>query len=426
MSANRRRACKPTMDRLDERCLLSGLSPVQMSQAYGVNSFHFVNSSGQSIKADGAGETIAIVVGYHDPYLANDLTTFDRTYGLPNPSLTQWHYGTASNDGWATEETLDVEWSHAIAPGAKLIVVEAATSSLSDLMTAVNFARNQPGVVAVSMSWVVPEYAGESSYDSTFTTPAGHPGITFLAASGDQGAWPGVSYPAASPNVVSVGGTTLYVDNAGNYLGETGWSGGTTASGGGGYSHYEYEPAYQTGVQNSGVRTVPDVSMDADPNTGCMVYTTAPSTGRATFQPIGGTSAATPMWAGIIALADEGRAIIGKSSLYGGSQTLPALYSATMRSDFHDITSGFNGYHAGVGYDLDTGLGTPRVFNVVRDLMQVGSAATPSVQSGSGQTSMLTSKTPSAIPTLIVPKDVFDLALESVSPSLLTKGKHSW
>jgi subtilase family serine protease len=377
MSAHRRRgrAFHAHLDRLDDRCLLSSFTPAQIDQAYGVNSFHFVSSNGQSIAANGAGETIAIVDAYHDPYLASDLQTFDKQFNLPNPQLSQWSYTTQSNDNWAQEETLDVEWAHAIAPDAKIDVVEAASSNMSDLFNAVNFARNQPGVVAVSMSFGGPEFAGETADDSLFTTPAGHTGITFIASSGDKGAAPGVEYPAASPNVLGVGGTSLYVNAAGNYLGETGWN-NSLGAGGGGYSRYEAEPSYQTGVQRAGVRTVPDVSLDADPNTGVDIYTTLPSTGRGSWQVIGGTSAAAPMWAGIIALADQGRAVAGKTSLIGNSQTLPALYSTTTRGDFHDITIGNNGYPAGPGYDLDTGLGTPMVFNVVRDLLAVANATT--------------------------------------------------
>jgi subtilase family serine protease len=266
---------------------------------------------------------------------------------------------------------LDVEWAHALAPGAKLVIVEARTSSISDLLTAVNFARNLQGVSVVSMSFGWGESSGESSYDSTFTTPAGHTGITFIAASGDRGAWSGVSYPASSPGVLAVGGTTLRVDAFGNHQSESGWGNGSNGASGGGYSNYEPEPGYQYGVQRSGRRTVPDVSMDADPNTGCSIYFTAPSASRSVWTTVGGTSASAPMWAALIAIADQGHALGGRGTLDGASQTLPALYSAQMTGDFHDVTQGFNGYYAGYGYDLVTGRGSPRAFNIVRDLVQV-------------------------------------------------------
>lgn len=384
MTAHSRRAFRPILNRLDDRCLLSGLTPAQMCHAYGVDSFHFV-SHGQSIKADGSGQTIAIVDAYHDPYIIQDLKTFDCKFGLSDPQMTVYGVnGTSSDDGWAEEECLDVEWAHAIAPGAKIIVVEAASQSTPDLIHAVGFARNQPDVVAVSMSFRINnqfEFSAETQLDGYFTTPSGHKGITFLASTGDSGARDGAQYPAASPNVLAVGGTTLSVDQDGNYLGETGWS-----EGGGGPSAYEPEPSYQYYVQNSGYRTTPDVAMDADPDTGCMVSYTVPSTGQWSCLPVGGTSASTPMWAGLIAIADQGRAVIGKGSLDGPTQTLPAIYSSQMDGDFHDIISGYNGYDAGPGYDLVTGRGSPIAFNVVRDLMQVGDSDVSSYQVAASST----------------------------------------
>ncbi|MBV8318073.1 MAG: S53 family peptidase [Planctomycetaceae bacterium] len=399
MTAHSRRAFRPILSRLDDRCLLSGLTPAQMCQAYGINSFHFV-SQGKSIPANGSGETIAIVDAYHDPNLFRDVQTFDRNFNLPDPQISQYWYGTSSDDGWATEECLDVEWAHAIAPGAKIVVVEARSASGADLTQAVDFARHQPGVVAVSMSFGSPEVQGDSQFDSLFTTPSGHTGITFLASTGDDGAWPGAQYEATSPNVLAVGGTTLSVDSRGDYLGETGWSGS-----GGGISRYEAEPWYQYRVQTTGHRTIPDVSMDADPNTGCYIYCTAPSTGRGGWGVEGGTSAATPMWAGLIAIADQGRAVIGKGSLDGPTQTLPAIYSAQMDGDFHEITSGFNGYYAGPGYNLVTGRGSPIAFNVVRDLMQVSGSVSTSANAASAKSAganlsggMMTASTSVATP----------------------------
>ena len=177
--------------------------------------------------------------------------------------------GTHTNSGWAGEESLDVEWAHAVAPGANILVVEAKSQSLLDLLSAVNTARYTPGVVAVSMSWGFGEMSNESSYDSYFTTPAGHVGITFVASSGDGGAFAGASYPAVSPNVLSVGGTTLNLTSSGAYQSEATW-----ISSGGGYSLYEPEPSYQASVQSTGARSTPDVAFDADPNTGVPVYQT--------------------------------------------------------------------------------------------------------------------------------------------------------
>ena len=250
--------------------------------------------------------------------------------------------GTQTNSGWAAEESLDVEWAHAIAPGANILVVEAKSQSIQDLLAAVDTARNTPGVVAVSMSWGFNETPNETSYDSHFTTPAGHTGITFVASSGDSGTMAGASYPAASPNVLSVGGTTLILSSSGAYQSESAW-----IDSGGGYSQYEKEPSYQAAIQTTGFRATPDVAFDADPNTGVPVYQTQPYSGQPTVEYVGGTSLGAPAWAAIVAIADQGRALEGKGSLDGPTQTLPTLYSLPS-ADFHAVGPA-NPYFGGLG-----------------------------------------------------------------------------
>ena len=352
MVRRRRRVLRPRFDRLDDRWLPSvavpGLTPAQVNEAYGFNPNAF----------NGSGQTIAIVDAFHDPNLARELATFDRQFGLPAASLTQvGQYGGAaggaSDDGWAGEESLDAEWVHASAPGARIVVVEANSDSFDDLLAAVDTARHIPGVSVVAMSWGGGEFPGQTAYDSTFTTPAGHTPVTFLAATGDQGAFGGASYPATSPNVIAVGGTSLRVDTAGNYLYETGWSGG-----GGGYSWYEAEPGYQRSVQSTGVKSTPDVSILGDPNTGVATYSITPSTGQGSWYQVGGTSASTQIWAGVIAVADQIRVTVVRESTLGTTAALNDLYNST--GAFNDITSGYNGYNAAPGYDLVTGIGTPR------------------------------------------------------------------
>jgi hypothetical protein len=188
--------------------------------------------------------------------------------------------------------------------------------------------------------------------------------VTFVASSGDSGAWTspqrtqvGVEWPASDPTVLSVGGTSLQVTSSGGYLGESAWTGG-----GGGYSRVYGEPSYQRGVQNTGVRTVPDVSYDADPNTGVPIYSSSAGGWLVT----GGTSAAAPQWAGLVALANQGRALVGLGPLDGASQTIPSLYRFS--SDLRDVTSGSNGFSATRGYDLATGLGSPIAVKLVGDL----------------------------------------------------------
>lgn len=344
----RRPRFRPDCDQLEIRSLLSGYSPAgmggdtpaQITAAYGLNAITFTSSSGSSVTGDGAGETIALIEMYGDPNLQSDLQTFDARYGLPTPALTVVNLaGTATDQSWGVEQSLDVEWAHAIAPGANILVVEAApsfsqTQELQNLLAAVNTARATPGVVAVSMSWGFTEMPNEASYDTYFTTPAGHTGITFIAASGDNGA---VDYPSASPDVVSVGGTTLNLSGSGTYVSETAW-----LDSGGGYSEYEPEPGYQESVQQTGMRSTPDVAFDGDPNTGVEVYATPPGESEGAWQIVAGTSLGAPAWAGIIAIADQGRALQGQSSLDGPSQTLPALYAAPS-TDFHSVAAAPNG-----------------------------------------------------------------------------------
>jgi hypothetical protein len=347
MRPKRARALRLSLDRLEDRRLLSstpqGLSPQQLVTAYGLNNLMF-STSALPFPANGTGETIAIIDVDHDPYIYSDLAKYDATFGLSTPGLagqnqpgTSWFKvvnlaGSTTNDGWAEEEALDVETAHSVAPGANIMVIEAASDNFSDLLYAIQFARATPGVGLVSMSWGQSEFPNEAAYDAYFTTPPGHVGITFVAASGDS---PGVEWPASSPNVIGVGGTTLSTTSTGGYLGETAWT-----SSGGGYSRYEPEPAYQYGVQSSGLRSVPDVAFDANPNTGLSIYATDPSTGLGTWSVFGGTSLGAPAWAGIVAIIDEGYALAHiLPSMDGGSLTLPMLYGHSSAGIFHGVTA---------------------------------------------------------------------------------------
>ena len=329
-------------------------SPSQVRHAYGIDQLNLT----------GAGQTIAIVAAYDDPTIASDLHKFDQRFGLADPTFVKATPGglPAYDAGWSSEIALDVEWAHVIAPGAKILLVEAASSSLDDLMTAVDYAVNQ-GAKQVSMSWGGSESYWSPSYDARFN----HPGVTFTAASGDSGA--GASYPAASPFVTAIGGTRLSIDSAGNRLAETAWKGS-----GGAPSRYENLPPYQSGFVTGRKRGMPDVSYNADPSTGVTVYDSA----SGGWIQVGGTSAGTPQWAGLIALVNQGRALAGKASLgtamtYGTNQALYALaggssYTNT-RGDFIDVTSGGNGYPATRGYDYVTGLGSPVANKLVPDLV---------------------------------------------------------
>ncbi len=238
-------------------------------------------------------------------------------------------------------------------------------------MPALDYARNAAFVVAVSNSWGGSEYNGESSEDVHFTTPSGHPGVTFTVAAGDDGA--PAEYPSASPDVLSVGGSTLRLTSSGAYSSESVWSGG-----GGGASRYEGLPSYQSGLGVTN-RGTPDVSYDANPSSGVAVYDSYGSGGWARF---GGTSAGAPQWAALVAIADQGRALAGKLSL---ANAQAAIYTLP-RTDFHDITSGSNGYSATTGYDVASGLGSPIASSVIRDLVAFNGSTNFTVAAATGGT----------------------------------------
>jgi hypothetical protein len=356
--------------------------PNQISAAYGFNSI-VVNG----IVGNGSGQTIAIVDAYNDPNVTNDLAMFDTQFGLPQMTSTTFKVvsqtGTArypaTNSGWAMEISLDVEWAHAEAPGANILLVEASSASLTNLLAAVKYAADYPGVSVVSMSWGAGEFSGETGYDSTFVTPGGHNGVTFVAASGDSGAPAG--WPVVSPNVLAAGGTALVttVNSSSNYVStvsETGWS-----DSGGGISAFEKEPSYQLGAQSTGRRTTPDVALDAAPNTGYLVYDSVPYYGQRGWWLVGGTSAAAPQWAALVAIANQE---LAASPAQLGSltqtQTMTDLYAiyankSEYTAAFNDITSGNNGYAAGPGYDMVTGLGSPKANALVNDLVAMTVAA---------------------------------------------------
>ncbi len=368
----------------------TGLLPIQIAHAYGFDKLSCYGS-----QACGSGQTIAIVDAYNDPNIESDLATFDTQFGLPPCTTANGCFTKATpqglpvgNTGWALEESLDVEWAHAIAPGAKIILVEAKNSFLSSLLNAVDYAASQPNVHQVSMSWGGSEFSGESSYDYHFSVS----GVSFTASSGDSGT--GTIYPSASPYVVGVGGTTLNVDSSGNVNSETAWSGS-----GGGVSSYESAPSYQSGFNSNSGRGIPDVSYDADPNTGVPVYD---SYGYGGWNQVGGTSVGAPQWAAISAIVNSGGGQL--SSVSFGTNT--ALYKAATGSaysaNYRDIISGSNGAcgtlcTAGVGYDFVTGLGSPLTNNLIPylqpsltpDFAISSSSSSLTIKSGSSDSSTI-------------------------------------
>lgn len=328
----------------------TGYRPGQMKVAYGFN----------LVSAKGKGQTIAIVDAFDDPTAEADLATFSTQFGLPACTTAngcfQLVYQTGSTppadtSGWSNEVAIDTQWAHAIAPAAKIMLVEANSNSFADLLAAVGVAVSH-GATIVSMSFGGSEFSTETSMDATFNVP----GVTFVASSGDSGHT--AQYPAASPFVVAVGGTHLVINaSTGAWVSETAWSGS-----GGGYSRYETEPAYQNAVQSSGHRGVPDVSYDADPNTGVPSYNSHACASCFTgWGQWGGTSIGAPQWAALFAISNSQRVAKGRPTL-----TMPQtkLYPAA-EAAYHDITSGTNGScgancTAVAGYDLVTGVGSPQ------------------------------------------------------------------
>jgi len=312
----------------------TGLSPATIQAAYGF-----------STSATGAGTTIGIVDAYDDPTAESDLNVFSNQYKLPACTTANGCFqkvnqtgGTKypkANAGWALEISLDVQWAHAIAPGAKILLVEATSNSFANLLAAEDYASAHAAYV--SNSWGGSESSGETAYDSHFVQS----GVSFFVSSGDAGL--PAEYPSASPNVISVGGTTLTF-NADGTVTETGWS-----SGGGGCSAYETATSAQSSfgeyaqVNCGGKRATPDVSLDADPASGVSVYDSTRYQGQKGWWTVGGTSASSPMWA---ARSADAGVVVNAATVYANGIT------------FRDIINGNNGAPCLAGYDLCSGRGS--------------------------------------------------------------------
>lgn len=321
-----------------------------------------------TVLPSGGGGTIAIVDAYDYPPAYDDLTAFSINFNLPvlpqctleiTTSCFEKVYAgglvPGTDCGWNQEAALDIEWAHAMSPGAKIVLVEAASNSFTDLFAAIDVANSivspnasaGTGLGQVSMSWGGTEFSGESAFDSHLTTP----GVVYFAASGDTGG--STIYPGASPSVVSAGGTTVNRNGGGYFVSETAWS-----KSGGGISAFEATPTYQTGIVAAAgtQRAVPDVSFDSDPISGVSVYDSVPCKGQVGWQIFGGTSVAAPSWAGMVNLA---------GSKYNTTNAeLSTIYSCYLTqncysSNFRDITSGSaGGFIATKGWDFTTGVGS--------------------------------------------------------------------
>jgi subtilase family serine protease len=388
--------------------------PYQMRKAYGVDS---LIANGY----DGTGKKIVIIDAFDDPNLQYDFSYFNNYYGLPDQTIAQYYPGGQANTpydlGWSEEMQLDVDWSHAIAPGAQIVIVHGKSNNDQDLIDAVNYAVDNNLGDVISMSF------GESdqclgpqltaAWHQAFVH-ATQKGMTLFASSGDQGAsqpscdgnsWiQSTSSPASDPLVTGVGGTELDAANfclpqlgcnpatnplAGTYLSETTWNEGptgdfsanfgSTEATGGGYSTVWSEPAYQQGTIHGGkTRGVPDVAYNGAILHGVLVPLIAEFGG---FFRFGGTSCGSPQWAALTAIADQAAGHdygFINAALYKIGQNAGPYAAA-----FHDVTTGQNnaieydsssnpvsipGYSAGTGWDATTGLGSPQAGGVLSGL----------------------------------------------------------
>lgn len=363
-----------------------GYTPCDVRNAY------YLNGAAQ----DGSGITIAIIDAFDAPTIASDLHTFDTTLtpNLPDPpsfvvhAMGPFASTAASNlDGWREETSLDVEWAHALAPRASLVLVQGVDDG--HLLDAVDWAISPQGGNAdiVSMSWGSSEASWQVSADSHFPTGAGK---LFVASSGDNGVAAGAQWPAASQAVMGVGGTSLAAAATGSQpstyhtgcpavagvgassASETAWT-----SGGGGVSTVQAFPAYQSGRSNSfstAHRSTPDVAADADPQTGVATFDSTPllSGSNAGKGPgwieAGGTSLAAPLWAGMMALKDQQLVAAGQAKLQIANSFQASPPYSLPAADLTDIVGAPNSNgpgSPGVGYDVATGLGSPRMKDIL-------------------------------------------------------------
>lgn len=345
----------------------AGFWPTDMYSAYNIPS------------GGGAGATIAIVDAYDSPNVLADLNSFSKQFELPGFPTSGWspsvtcsptftkvnENGKSSpipkrNSGWEVEINLDTQWTHAIAPCANIVLVEANSSSLSDLLTAVLTARSVASVV--SMSWGGSEFYGQNYYDYVFNQT----GVTFLASSGDTGGV--VSWPASSEYVIGVGGTQLAASSTGGLatpVVETAWSGS-----GGGCSVVEPSLSFQKPFLPASPvctrRGIPDVAISGGDQSAVAVLVSD----QGGWYEVYGTSLSVQMWAGLVAIANGPRLPSNPlqtalSDLYAVDATgAPKL--APYIDNFRDIVSGQAGeFSAGPGWDFVTGLGSPLANSLV-------------------------------------------------------------
>jgi len=344
--------------------------------------------NGGTNRPTGGWGAIALVDAYDNPNAESDLKAFSTQFHVPAPQFTKIYantsYGnlhglTAScggtppgNTGWGLEEDLDIEYAHTMAPNAKILLVEACSNSFSDLYFAELVAGLEVtarGGGDISNSWGGSEYSTEvGTGGDVYFYEWYWKNIVYFASAGDDG-W-GAQYPSSSPWVVSAGGTTINRDSSGNFVSESCWSGS-----GGGVSSYENWQSppdlnngmgpwanFQYSLLGQTARQTPDISFDADPNSGANVYDTY---GYSGWIVVGGTSLSSPALAGIINSADnrlgQGPPDTPQFSTMENNLIYDQMNSVqAFPHNFYDVTTGNNGVAAGPGYDQCTGVGSVR------------------------------------------------------------------
>jgi subtilase family serine protease len=335
----------------------NGYGPSQFQSAYGLTS---------ASASDGSGTTVAVIDAYDDPTAASDLAEYRSAAGLPaltSGQFTKYNQNgqtsplpseAPASDDWTLEESLDVDMVSAICPLCKIDLVEADNDTGDGLYVAEETAATTLGAKYISNSWGGSEASSDTTLDSEYF---GVSGVVYTASAGDSAYSGGVIYPATSPNVVSVGGTTLNTSSNSRGWTESVWETSSSEGTGSGCSAYEPQPSWQAALSVitavCSKRADNDVAADADPNTGAAVYDTSNSNGG--WLEVGGTSESSPIIASVFALAGNNG--------NGGNKAADSIYTHT--SDLFDVTSGSNGScgnilcKAATGWDGPTGWGTP-------------------------------------------------------------------
>ena len=334
------------------RTTFSGYAPADLQSAYALGApLH------QATDVWGTAPAIAIVDAYDDPTAEADLGVYRAKFNLGDCTTANGCFqkldqsgGTsypAVNASWAQETSLDLDMASAICPACRIVLVEGNSNSFADLGAAVTTAGAQPGVKSISNSYGGPEFSTEATYQGPYNQSA--QGVEVTVSSGDSGY--GVEFPASSGYVTAVGGTSLSKVTGGRGWSESVWSGA-----GSGCSAYIAKPSWQSDPSCTTHRTVADVSAVADPNTGVAVYDSTPYQGVSGWMKFGGTSVASPIIAGVYALAHDANPV---------TPQFPYSAWSANHSVLNDVTTGSNGRcltylcKGATGYDGPTGLGTP-------------------------------------------------------------------